>query len=571
MSGDDEYMDGLSMATASTQQATQSSQPASQPEEGENSILWGILIPCNRAKERIRLHKLQPEVRIGRDAAQNDVVLDHPYISKRQCTLRWDGDTTSRASVIVRDHSRFGTFINGKKIRQGEWQMLHDGNEIAFNTWKPQLQKEGVNDFRFIFRNTAYTSPSDGVHQLYDLQHELGSGSFATVMKALHRREGRWYAIKIIQAQKLQRQWTGMAIDSGVPSNEQTEYFIREIDILKSLRHRNICQFKEVFIQSHNIFLVMELVDGGDLLGYLLAKEKDGKRLSEALAQNILYQICDALAYVHRQGIAHRDLKLENVLLTNDFPPVVKVVDFGLAKVIDTSTAMKSEVGTAKYVAPEVMLHGPEGYGQEVDSWSVGIMTFIMLTMAVEPFIDDDSRLHLRLRLMKRAVNWDLLRGRVGQDGQDFIEQLLQFDPAHRMTLTQACNHPWLVNREEPRFFDSLIISDGPDAYAPIEVPRAPRQRAGRARCGGDTIVPVFSHVSPVQEAHVHAASPARTIKRKRDDRSSSWLYSESREDTVPPEGVIDGSDLAETPVPKRVCNRDMPSPDTSEIPGLGR
>ncbi|KAI9067526.1 kinase-like protein [Trametes sanguinea] len=561
MSGDDEYMDGLSMATASTQQATQSSQPASQPEDGDNSILWGILIPMNRAKDKIRLHKLQPEIRIGRDRSQNDVHIDHPYISKRQCTLRWDGDTTSRSSAIVRDYSRFGTYINGKKVPTGEWQTLHDGNEIAFNTSKPQLKDGGVNDFRYIYRHTAYTSPTDGVHQLYDLQHELGSGSFATVMRALHRREGKWYAIKIIQAHKLQRRWADMAVDAEGPRNEQTKFFIREIDILKSLRHPNICEFKEVFIQSYNIFLVMELVDGGDLVGYLISKQNEGKRLSEALVQHITYQICDALAYVHHLKIAHRDLKLDNVLLTNDFPPVVKIVDFGLAKVIDTSTALKSDVGTDKYVAPEVVLHGPDGYGQEVDSWSVGIMTFIMLSMALDPFLDDDSKLPLSLRLMKRVVNWDLLRGRVGEDGREFIEQLLRFDPAKRMTLTYARTHPWLANREEPRFFDSAFTADvGPDAYAPIELPRAPRHRAGRTRCVDDTIMPAFPN-----------ASSARTIKRKRDDRSSSWLYSGSREDTIPPDGAMDDHDRVEVPPPKRVCNRDIPSSDSFEIPGLGR
>ena len=90
--------------------------------------------------------------------------------------------------------------------------------------------------------------------------------------------------------------------------------------------------------------------------------------------------MCDALSYVHSMGICHRDLKPENVLLTADEPPMVKVADFGLAKVIDSMTMLRTMCGTPVYLAPEVVNQTPdnEGYDQVVDSWSVGVIVFSM-------------------------------------------------------------------------------------------------------------------------------------------------------------------------------------------------
>ncbi|CDO76221.1 hypothetical protein BN946_scf184894.g10 [Trametes cinnabarina] len=425
MAVQDDDMEGLSLATdSSTQPTTQPSQQASQPDGRADTTLWGILTPCNSTKDPINLHKLQPEFRIGRDPAQNDLTLKHPNISKRQCTLKWDQDETSGSSVIVKDHSKFGTYINGKRIPEDEWMLLHDGNELAFNTHKKQKNEE--NDFRYIYHHMAYSPPTGAVHHVYDLQYELGKGGFGTVMKALHKREGRWYAIKVIQTHKLQKQWAGMAIDNGVPLNEQTKYFIREINILKKLQNPYICQFKEVFIERSNIWIV------------------------------------------------HRDLKPENILLTKDYPPVVKVGDFGFAKVVDTLSVLKSQVGTQRYVAPEVLLLGPDGYGQTVDSWSVGIITLLMITMAFEIFVNDDVEQPLWVRVRDRRVDLNLLYGRVSQRGVDFVRDLVRYEPNERMTLIEACSHRWLVDREEPSFFESVMASDAPyqcDAYSPITIP----------------------------------------------------------------------------------------------------
>ncbi|KAI0355787.1 kinase-like protein [Trametes cingulata] len=444
----------------STQQRTQSTEQASQPEYPvEAADLWGILIPCSLTLPRYNLKKSQPTYTVGRspDNKEVDINFAHVRISRKHCTIEWDGDETCNSAVKVVDLSSGGTFINGKKIGKGLYQVLHDGNEIAFGTPKPQPAEGGAHDYRFVYRHMAYTPPSGGVHAHYEMLHELGKGSFATVMKALHRSEGKWYAVKIIQSHKLRDGWEN-AIVNGKPTTKKSKRLLREITILEQLQHKNICQLKEVFLDNYSICLVLELVPGGDLMRYMLQQERRGKVITEPQALHITSQICDAVAYVHKQGIAHRDLKPENVLLTNDNPPVVKVADFGLAKVIDTFTELHTVCGTDIYLAPEVVDHGPEGYSQVVDSWSVGVITLIMLTLHWRPFVKENLKADVKTRVLTRQVNWEPLRARrVSAHCEDFIRKLLELDPERRMTLIDACQHPWLV-APQPGSRDPLSV-----------------------------------------------------------------------------------------------------------------
>ncbi|RPD54428.1 kinase-like protein [Lentinus tigrinus ALCF2SS1-7] len=431
---------------AQTQQQTQSTQQASQGDVVVDEHLWGYLIPCSANLRRIDFQKVKTTYRIGRNREEhkNDIILPGMKISNFHSTIEWDGDETAKSAVKVTDLSSNGTFINGEKIGKGKCKVLRDGNEVAFGTCMPQPASGGLEDYRFVFRHMACGPPSRGLYKYYDLQHELGKGSFATVMKALHKEEGKWYAVKMIQANKLRRGLSNASLN-GVESNDKANNFAREINILERLQHKNICQLKEVFFESYNINLVLEWVPGGDLLDYIL--KRNG--LPELEAQYLTYQICDALAYVHSQGIAHRDLKPENVLLTDDNPPVVKVADFGLAKVIDSMTMLRTMCGTPVYLAPEVVNQGPnkEGYDQVVDSWSVGVIVFSMLTMST-PFGEEDQNVDVKARVSNRRVDWGVLRECCPNPiAEDFIHGLLQYDPRKRMTLADARLHPWLAEQ----------------------------------------------------------------------------------------------------------------------------
>lgn len=168
--------------------------------------------------------------------------------------------------------------INGVRLDKGHTRVLRDGNEIAFGA--PHAEKKSDDDYRFIFR--LFTGQAaTGLNAHYDLAYELGHGSFATVMKALHRASGEWFAVKIIHGSKIR---------GGDEARLQS--FMREISILESLAHHNICSLKERFFdesrgdenicafpkRDHMLVLnllsdlVLELVEGGDLLDYIVAQ-----------------------------------------------------------------------------------------------------------------------------------------------------------------------------------------------------------------------------------------------------------------------------------------------------------
>ncbi|TBU44526.1 Pkinase-domain-containing protein [Dichomitus squalens] len=449
---------------AQTQQQTQSTQQASQNDYVLDTHLWGYLIPCSANLRRIDFQKIKTSYRIGRNREEhkNDIILPGMKISNFHCIIEWDGDETPKSAIKVTDASSNGTFINGERIGKGKVKILRDGNEIAFGTSAPQPANGGLEDYRFVYRHMACGLPNRGLHKYYDLQHELGKGSFATVMKALHREEDKWYAVKMIQANKLRRNLSNVSVN-GVPPEDKTSNFAREINILERLQHRNICQLKEVFFEPYSINLVLEWVPGGDLLEYILNKSG----ISEPEAQSLTYQICDALAYVHAQGIAHRDLKPENVLLTDDSPPIVKVADFGLAKVIDSMTMLRTMCGTPVYLAPEVVNQGPdnEGYDQLVDSWSVGVIVYSMLTMST-PFGDEDVNQDVKTRVANRQVQWDYLQECGASPlAEDFIRRLLEYDPRKRMSLTDARDHPWLADQR------AAHAASAPPPSAPVSAP----------------------------------------------------------------------------------------------------
>lgn len=429
---------------------TQSTQAASQQQEDLEKHLWGSLMPCNTSIARVDLWKLQNVYCVGRNPSGNQVVFPGPKISNFHCQISWDSIDTRDSVVTVLDLSSNGTFINGVKIGKNCTRVLREGNEIAFGS--PSPQTDGNQDYRFIFRLMSGGEPTDGVHAHYDITHELGKGSFATVMKAIERSTGKWYAIKII-TDKHNR-----------PGDQNRIAFAREIEIMKKLKHPNICELKEVFYQANGINLVLELIEGGDLLEYIL---RHGG-LSEDSAKHITYQICDALAYIHSQGVAHRDLKPENVLLTKDVPPVVKVADFGLAKAVHSETMLRTMCGTPTYLAPEVVNQREGGgYTNRVDSWSVGVIVFSMLTNA-SPFIEDENQRDIRLRISERRIDWSTLyNAGVSSQACNFIECLLQENEETRISLTDSLKHPWLKSYSPTynslRAYDTVSSLDSQD------------------------------------------------------------------------------------------------------------
>ncbi|KAJ3802182.1 CAMK/RAD53 protein kinase [Lentinula aff. detonsa] len=417
---------------------TQPNMQAQQYGREINENVWGTFYPLVKAIKQVDLLKAQLTYRVGRHLTYNHVVFPGFKISNKHAEITWDGRESKDSIITLKDTSSNGTFVNGQRLGKGVSRILIDGAEVAFGS-AGSSSTDPTEDYRFIFRHTASgRQPEVGFYSLYDSHDQLGRGTFANVVRCLERETGTLWAAKMFNNLLT----TGGSESSSSRSNEKM--VSREIAILETLSHPNICFLKETFITAEGkLILVLELIEGGDLLEYILSNSGVG----EDMTQHITYQLCLALSYVHSLGIAHRDLKPENILLTKSDPPNVKVADFGLAKAIDSQTMLKTMCGTPAYLAPEIVTQtNRQGYDNLVDSWSVGVIVFSMLSNA-NPFIEDENQPDLRLRISTRTIDWKLLKQKTSNPMiVDFLQNLLTSDPAARMTLTGALDHPWLLD-----------------------------------------------------------------------------------------------------------------------------
>lgn len=276
----------------------------------------------------------------------------------------------------------------------------------------------------------------------YDIGKEIGRGHFGHTCFAKGKKgelKGHSVAVKIISKAKMT---TAIAIED----------VRREVKILKALSgHNNLVKFHDAFEDANNVYIVMELCEGGELLDRILAR---GGRYMEEDAKTIIVQILSVVSYCHLQGVVHRDLKPENFLfVTKDEDTPMKVIDFGLSDFIRPDQRLNDIVGSAYYVAPEV-LH--RSYSVEADLWSIGVITYILLCGSRPFWARTESGI---FRSVLRAdpnfddSPWPI----VTPEAKDFVRRLLNKDHRKRMTAAQALTHPWLRDENRAVPLDILI------------------------------------------------------------------------------------------------------------------
>jgi len=213
----------------------------------------------------------------------------------------------------------------------------------------------------------------------------------------------------------------------------------REIEIMNKLNHKHVIKLFEIFDEPKKMMLVMELVQGGELFDAIVNQGN----YSEKQASGVLYQLCDALKYMHELKVVHRDLKPENILLESSaHDSDIKLADFGLARVVSSKDMMKTACGTPGYVAPEVLQN--RGYtGGAVDMWSVGVILYILLC-GFPPFYEEELPA-LFEQIMKARYDfpspwWD----NISADAKGLVKGLLTIDPNKRTTAEQVLAHKWV-------------------------------------------------------------------------------------------------------------------------------
>ncbi|XP_042571490.1 death-associated protein kinase 2-like isoform X2 [Cyprinus carpio] len=267
------------------------------------------------------------------------------------------------------------------------------------------------------------------VEDFYDIGEDLGSGQFAIVKRCKEKSTGVEYAAKFIKKRQSKVGRRGV----------RREEIEREVDILQDLQHPNIITLHDVYENRTDVVLILELVSGGELFDFLARKES----LSEEEATEFIKQILNGVQYLHSKKIAHFDLKPENIMLldNNIHLPRIKLIDFGLAHRIKDGVEFKNIFGTPEFVAPEIVNY--EQLGLEADMWSIGVITYILLSGA-SPFLGDSNQETLA---NISAVDFEFAEeffGSTSELAKSFIRQLLVKDTRKRLKIQDALNHPWI-------------------------------------------------------------------------------------------------------------------------------
>ncbi|KAL2228152.1 UNVERIFIED_CONTAM: CDPK-related kinase 1 [Sesamum indicum] len=268
----------------------------------------------------------------------------------------------------------------------------------------------------------------------YELGEEVGRGHFGYTCSAKGKKgslKGQDVAVKVIPKSKMT---TAIAIED----------VRREVKILRALTgHKNLVQFYDAYEDEDKVYIVMELCKGGELLDSILSR---GGKYPEEDAKIVMVQILSVVAYCHLQGVVHRDLKPENFLFASkDENSTLKAIDFGLSDYVKPDERLNDIVGSAYYVAPEV-LH--RSYGTEADMWSIGVIAYILLCGSRPFWARTESgifRAVLKADPSFEEAPWPSL----SPDAIDFVKRLLNKDYRKRITAAQALSHPWLAGHHD--------------------------------------------------------------------------------------------------------------------------
>ncbi|KAG7370871.1 protein kinase [Nitzschia inconspicua] len=285
-------------------------------------------------------------------------------------------------------------------------------------------------------KETCPSDPSvDGPHKLnmslvkrkkfaevYDLGQKIHRGSAGVVMKCISKDLSTSFAVKIIKR-----------------SPKTDEAVLQEVSIMNQLDHPNLVKVVDFFEEEDNYYIVMELMAGGDVFDRIL----DMNNYTEKDARDLFIVLLESIEYMHEKGIAHRDIKPQNIFLdSKDSHSRIKIGDFGFAKKVHTPKSLTSRCGTPSYVAPEILKNQP--YDQSCDMWSAGVVLYVMLC-GYTPFSDESQeKMFERIKLGDWKFDPDDW-SHISDEAKDLIKHLMDTNVDHRFTASQALKSRWIT------------------------------------------------------------------------------------------------------------------------------
>ncbi|XP_052748739.1 uncharacterized protein LOC113514438 isoform X1 [Galleria mellonella] len=334
----------------------------------------------------------------------------------------------------------------------------------------------------------------------YELEKTIGTGNFAVVKLATHVITKSKVAIKIIDKSRL--------------DEDNLKKTFREIAIMKRLRHPHIVRLYQVMESSHTIYLVTEYAPNGEIFDHLVSRG----RMPESEAARSFAQMVAAVGYCHANGVVHRDLKAENLLLDRDMN--IKLADFGFSNEYTSGSPLATWCGSPPYAAPE-LFEGRQYDGPKADIWSLGVVLYVLVCGAL-PF--DGGTLHeLRQVVLSGKFRIPYF---MSQDCEHLIRHMLVVEPEKRLSLRGVARHRWLAKQPAPHY----DIAQGECAChgAWSETGAGAEAEAGAAAGGGrqsassqhDTVLAHMLTLPGLTDHHIH-----QSVQEERFDHISAIYH----------------------------------------------
>jgi tRNA A-37 threonylcarbamoyl transferase component Bud32 len=327
-------------------------------------------------------------------------------------------------------HNLSGLFLNQEKNIKCENKKYY-GFSINYPSKKRFYYVNNEEDFKKWFEKLKVATGYTNLLDIYEVKEKLGNGKFGLVKLGINKQTKEKVAIKIMNKKKM--------------DTSDIELMRTEIEILKICQHPNIIRLYNVFENADYLYIIMEYCYGGDLFSYL---ENRHFRLSEKRASTIIHQMATAVYYMHSFGVVHRDLKPENVLMTStDEDSDIRILDFGLSKILGPYEKCDEPYGTLTYCAPEIIIDEP--YSKPVDLWSLGVMTYLMVSGKLPFNAEDENEIARQVVYDEPNYTRNPIWKTISPECLDFIQKLLIKDQNKRMTIKGVLEHKWIKMYDE--------------------------------------------------------------------------------------------------------------------------